>query len=227
MHHVMRRNQGSMSGNQSPTRTELLTDAQALATYLRRRLVEEPIITGETEGHPLDLDQLARNARAAAVLAPLYARDGQPHLLFTRRSANLNVHKGEISFPGGSRDLTDGSLEYTALRETYEELGIAPAHVEVIGALPPVFATVSNFFVTPFVGWLGEGLRPLQPNPHEVEEVIEAPLLALADPAIYHTERWRRGDVAHLVHFYDFGAYRIWGLTGRMLRTLLDILPQE
>lgn len=213
--------------DQAPPRATLLTDAQALATYLRRRLVEDPIVTVGQDEHPVDVEQSARNARAAAVLAPLYALDGRPHLLFTRRSTDLRVHKGEISFPGGSRDLSDASLENTALRETHEELGVAPARVEVIGALPPVFATVSNFFVTPFVGWLGEGLPPLYPNPREVAEVIQAPLLALADPAIYHTERWHRGDVAHTVHFYDFGAYRIWGLTAHMLRTLLATLPPE
>lgn len=216
---------------QAPPRTTLLTDAEALATYLRRRLAEEPFVSAESEseseGQPLDLDQATRQARAAAVLAPLYAIDGRPHLLFTRRSADLSVHKGEISFPGGSRDPTDDSLEHTALRETYEELGIAPASVEVIGALPPVLAAVSNFFVTPFVGWLGEGLLPLLPNPREVAEVIEAPLQALADPAIYHTERWRRNGMTYTIHFYDFGAYRIWGLTGRMLRALLDKLPPE
>lgn len=212
---------------QAPPRATLLTDAQALAAYLRRRLGEEPIATVGAGGQLLDVDQVARNARAAAVLAPLYALDGQPHLLFTRRSADLKVHKGEISFPGGSRDSSDASLEYTALRETQEELGIVPEYVEVIGAMPPVFAAVSNFFVTPFVGWLGDGLLPLHPNPREVAEVIQAPLLALADPTIYHTEVWRREDMAHTVHFYDLGDYRIWGLTGRMLRMLLDMLPPE
>ena len=216
-----------MTDNSAITRVELLNDAEALATYLRRRLAEEPFATAESEGLPSDIDQAAQHARAAAVLAPLYALNGRPHLLFTRRSADLKAHKGEISFPGGSRDLADVSLEYTALRETHEELGIAPERVEVIGALPPVLAAVSNFFVTPFVGWLGEGVLPLQPNPSEVAEVIEAPLYALADPAIYHTEQWRRGGMAYTIHFYDFGAYRIWGLTGRMLRTLLDRLPPE
>ena len=211
--------------DQALSRTTLLTDAEALATYLRRRLAEEPFVTAESEGHLVDIDQAAPQARAAAVLAPLYALEGRPHLLFTRRSADLTVHKGEISFPGGSRDPTDNSLEQTALRETYEELGVAPASVEVIGALPPVLAAVSNFFVTPFVGWLGEGLLSLHPNPYEVAEVIEAPLQALADPAIYHTEQWRRNGLAYTIHFYDFGAYRIWGLTGRMLRTLLNKLP--
>ncbi|HEX8034909.1 MAG TPA: CoA pyrophosphatase [Ktedonobacterales bacterium] len=213
--------------DQALSRTTLLADAEALAAYLRRRLAEEPFATAESEGHLVDIDQAARQARAAAVLAPLYSLEGRPHLLFTRRSADLTVHKGEISFPGGSRDPTDNTLEQTALRETYEELGLAPASVEVIGALPPVLAAVSNFFVTPFVGWLGEGLLSLHPNPHEVAEVIEAPLQALADPAIYHAEQWRRNGMAYTIHFYDFGAYRIWGLTGRMLRTLLNMLPPE
>ena len=216
-----------MTSDPRTARARLLTNAEALATYLRLHLAEQTDATIALDGYPLDVAQMARTARAAAVLAPLYALDGRPHLLFTRRSADLKAHKGEISFPGGSRDSLDVSLEQTALRETHEELGIAPEHVKVIGTLPPVFAAVSNFFITPFVGLLGEGLPPLHPNPREVAEIIQAPLLALADPAVYHTEVWHRGGMAHTVHFYDFGAYRIWGVTGRILRTLLDVLPPD
>jgi len=84
---------------------------------------------------------------------------------------------------------------------------------------------VSNFLVTPYLGWLAEGLPPLAPNVGEVAEVIEAPLAALDDPAIFHSEVWRRRGEAHTVYFYDFGPYRIWGLTGRLLHQLLALLP--
>jgi len=200
------------------TRQHLLTDADALTHYLRQRLDEE--FSPQTEG-PSDWPA----ARAAAVLAPIYAREGRQYLLFTRRSSSLTKHRGEISFPGGSRDLGDTSHAATALRESYEELRLPPEGIEILGQLPLVFSTVSNFLVTPVVGWLGEGLPPLTPNPAEVAEVIEVPLAALADPAIFHEEEWNRFGETHTIYFYDYGAYRIWGLTGRFVHTFLDLLP--
>lgn len=200
------------------TRQHLLTDADALISYLRQRLSED--FPPQTEG-PSDWPA----ARAAAVLAPIYAREGRPYLLFTRRSSSLTKHSGEISFPGGSRDPGDTSHAATALRESYEELRLPPDGIEILGQLPLVFSTVSNFLVTPVVGWLGEGLQPLTPNPAEVAEVIEVPLAALADPAIFHEEEWSRFGETHTIYFYDYGAYRIWGLTGRFVHTFLDLLP--
>lgn len=223
-----------MAGTEdTPTRATLLSDGAALAAYLRRRLAQpmtlaDDVIAVGDDDAPLPEAQRAQRtigARAASVLAPLYTLDGRPYLLFTRRSPDLTAHRGEISFPGGSRDADDASPAATALRETTEELGLHAASIELLGALPSVFTGVSNFLVTPFVGWLGEGPPDLQPNPAEVALVIEAPLAELADPAIYHTEVWRRAGLAHTVHFYDLGPQRIWGLTGRMLHTLLSVLP--
>lgn len=210
------------------SRDILLADADALAAYLAIRLA--PPAHGPTAAHAsgetLPEPRLIGVApRQAAVLAPLYARDGKPYLLFTRRSTDLPSHKGEISFPGGSRDAVDSSLAQTALRESYEELGLERARVTLLGALPPAYTFVSNFLVTPYVGWLGEGLPPLRPQASEVAEVIEAPVSALDDEGIYHDELWSRGGVTHTVHFYDFGVYRIWGLTGRLLHQFLALLP--
>lgn len=210
-----------------PPRELLLTDAEALTTWLRTRLLAPDALPVESIDAALLRDQrlLGRVPRQAAVLAPLYARDGQPYLLFTRRSADLATHSGEISFPGGSREPTDRSLAQTALRETHEELGLEPARVTLLGAMPPAYTFVSNFLVTPYVGWLGEGLPALRPQSAEVAEIIEAPLSALDDHLIYHAEMWTRGGMTHAVHFYDFGPYRIWGFTGRLLNDLLALLP--
>ena len=214
-------------------RASLLGDASALVQFLRARLA--PLAVAESAATATATATTVAPApnpllpsllpRAAAVLAPLYALDGRPHLLLTVRSLDLASHRGEISFPGGSRETGDADLAATALRETDEELGIAPPRVELLGELPVVFAGPSNFAVTPFVGWLGEGVPALTPSPAEVAEVIYAPLAALDDPAIYHTEVWQRFGQPHLLHFYDFGTYRIWGATGRMLHALLALLP--
>jgi 8-oxo-dGTP pyrophosphatase MutT (NUDIX family) len=196
----------------------LLQDAGALVTFLRDRLASP------SGGAPLVAEI---PGRAAGVLAPIYAVDGRPYLLFTRRSADLPKHKGEISFPGGARDPSDVSLTMTALREASEEIGLDPMSVEILGALPPVYVSVSNFVITPQVGWLGEGLPTLAVNAAEVAEVIHAPLAALADPTIYHAEVWHHLGTAHLVHFFDFTPYLIWGATGSMLYRLLSLLPAD
>jgi 8-oxo-dGTP pyrophosphatase MutT (NUDIX family) len=209
-------------GASHPNRAVLLSRATALVDYLAAVL--PPL--GVSTPADLDLAEDMQPPRAAGVLVPLYARAGRPHLLFTRRSPALSHHSGQISFPGGSWDPGDDSLAATALRETYEELGIVPEQVQVVGALTTVFTVVSNFLITPIVGWLGEGPVTLAPNPTEVAEVIEAPLAALADPAIFHAEEWVRDGRPHPVYFYDFGPYRIWGATARILHELLGLLPR-
>lgn len=203
------------------TRAALLDDADALTDYLATLLPRLPPWT-------LPPDAQDATARRAAVLLPLYARNRRPYLLFTRRSATLAAHSGEISFPGGSHDATDLTLAATALREAHEEIGLAPESVRVLGTLAPVFTVVSNFLITPIVGWLGPASSlptPFSPNPAEVAEVIEAPVADLADPAIFHAEQWMRNGRPHPVYFYDLGPYRIWGATARVLRQLLELLP--
>jgi 8-oxo-dGTP pyrophosphatase MutT (NUDIX family) len=113
----------------------------------------------------------------------------------------------------------------TALREAREEIGLDPYGVEILGALPPVFVSVSNFLITPQVGWIGKDLPPLAVNHAEVAELIQAPLAALANPAIYHTEVWSRFGSSHVVHFFEYGPYLIWGATARVLFSLLSLLP--
>ena len=204
---------------ETPSRALVLSDAATLAEWLRARLARMAPATPIAPDPP--------TARIAAVLPLLYPRDGIPYLLFTRRSSAPSRHRGEISFPGGSRDPGDSSLAATALRETWEELHLDGGLIEPLGALPPLFTVVSNFWVTPVVGWLPDGLPPLEPNPAEVDEVIEAPVAALADPAIFHEETWVRNGIGRAVHFYDYGPHRIWGLTGYILSTLLALLPGE
>ncbi len=205
-----------MNSQGTTSREAVLNDAETLVTFLRDRLAGIPAET------PLGA---AAEARAASVLAPIFALDGIPHLLFTVRSNDLPSHKGEISFPGGKHEPDDQSLAWTAVRETHEELGIEPALVEIVGPLPTVFAAVSNYLIAPYVGWLGEGLPTMRVNHAEVTDVITAPLAELARPDIYHTEDWLRFGVTHTVHFFDYGPSRIWGATGRMLFSLLELLP--
>ncbi|HEY7355419.1 MAG TPA: CoA pyrophosphatase [Ktedonobacterales bacterium] len=194
------------------------TDLDAVVRRLRQTLT--PLSDAVPVGAP-------GGQRIAAVLAPLYLREGRPHLLFTRRAATLNAHRGEIAFPGGSHEPADGALEQTALRESQEEIGLASERVLLLGTLEPVVTVVSNFTILPFVGLLPAGPGLLRPNPYEVAEIIEAPLAALADPAIFHSEEWVRAGQPHTVYFFDYGPHRIWGATARMLVALLELLRRE
>jgi 8-oxo-dGTP pyrophosphatase MutT (NUDIX family) len=164
------------------------------------------------------------SARNASVLLGLFDENNETYLSFIRRASTLRSHSGEIAFPGGAADINDVSPIVTALREAQEEIGLAPSRVEVLGILPPVFTVVSNFLITPVVAFLPEGPGPLQLQASEVAEIIFLPLQGLVDPSIYHTEQWIRSGEPHTVYFFDYGSYRIWGATARMLAMLLELL---
>jgi 8-oxo-dGTP pyrophosphatase MutT (NUDIX family) len=198
--------------------SSVFIDIEALVRRLRHTLT--PLARDLPVGVP-------GGQRIAAVLAPVYLRNGRPHLLFTRRASTLKAHRGEISFPGGSHDPTDETLADTALREAQEEIGLGPERVTLLGTLEPVVTVVSNFTIIPFVGLLPAGPGSLHPNPEEVDEIIEAPLADLADPAIFHAEEWVRAGAPHRVYFFDYGTTRIWGATARMLLSLLELLRQD
>ena len=163
-------------------------------------------------------------ARKSAVLLALFEQENTLYLAFIRRASTLRAHSGEIAFPGGSVDASDSSPVETALREAREEIGLEPEQVEVLGVLSPVFTVVSNYLILPVVAYLPHGLGELHLQPSEVAELILAPLHALADPAIAHTEQWSREGMTRTVYFYDHGPYRIWGATGRILSMLLALL---
>lgn len=158
----------------------------------------------------------------AAVLVPLYERDGELYFLLTKRAETLSLHRGEVSFPGGRCGDRDHSPLETALREAYEEVGIRPEDVEVVGELDEVATATSTFAVTPFVGFIPHPYL-FHPNPSEIQELIHLPLAAILEPAAFREEVWRKegGDV--LVYFYQHGPYTIWGLTARILKRFQEL----
>ncbi|HMA37670.1 MAG TPA: CoA pyrophosphatase [Chloroflexia bacterium] len=164
--------------------------------------------------------------RAAAVLLLLYPDPATGHetIVFTRRTAHLPTHAGQISFPGGSQDPDDADAAAAALREAHEELGIPPAAVTVVGTLPPVHTVVSNYLITPIIGHAAA--RPaFVPNPGEVAEVIEVPVAGLRVAGIHRQEvrETPRGPVE--VHYFEYGPYTIWGATARILHIFLGGEP--
>lgn len=158
--------------------------------------------------------------RLASVLILIYPRAGEPYVVFMRRTDTVEHHKGQISLPGGGRDATDPDVVYTALREAEEELGIDPAIVEVIGTLPDFYAHVSNFLITPVVALLkpdAEDRLVFKPAPEEVAEVIEVPLRVFYDESVHRVEIRAYNNDTYEVHYYTYGPYEVWGVTGRIM----------
>ncbi len=197
-----------------------IQDITAVVSRLRARL--EPLEGANQLSDRLEGQQ--PRARRAAVLLALFEREGETHILFIRRSSSLRTHSGEIAFPGGGFDPGDDSLLKTALREAQEEIGLEPARVEVLGMLNPVFTVVSNYLIVPVIAWLPRGPGILRLQASEVSELLLLPLAALAEPSILHTEEWIRDGQKRTVYFYDYGPYRIWGATARILTALLEVL---
>jgi len=157
----------------------------------------------------------------AAVLLPLFDKNREPHLLFTKRTLTVATHKGQISFPGGARDEEDQSLQFTALRETYEEVGVRSGDVEVLGRLDDITTYSSNFVVSPFVAAIP---YPYQFNicKAETEYVLEVPISALLDRSCFTEDAIVRNGVVDPAYFYQYQGNLIWGATARILTQFLD-----
>jgi 8-oxo-dGTP pyrophosphatase MutT (NUDIX family) len=160
-------------------------------------------------------------AKEAAVLALLYPSDGKLHLVFIKRNEYDGPHSAQISFPGGIREAGDLSLEYTALREAREEVGI-DGEIEVLGKLTPLHIPVSNFMVHPYVGWMQES-PVFHPDPSEVQYVVEAALEDLLDPANLDSETLYQHALPIEAPYYRVGKEKIWGATAMMLSELLQL----
>ena len=163
----------------------------------------------------------ARSGRPP-VLVPVVRRNDDLTVLFTRRTSHLHDHAGQISFPGGRAEPDDASPRETALRETAEEIGLAPGQVEVLGHLTD-YTTVTGYRVTPVVGLVAADLKL---DDFEMAEVFEVPLGFLLDPAnhqrnlLMHEGRER--------HYYamPYGLYYIWGATAGMLMNFYAYLTR-
>lgn len=182
---------------------------------LRARLLEQLVTPAPTLPAPAPQPP---DLIAAAVLVPLVLHDTGPTVLLTRRTEHLHDHPGQISFPGGRVEPGDACLTATALREGFEEIGLAPDGVEVLGALPEV-CTGTGFRVTPVVGLVVPPLS-LALDAFEVQEAFEVPLSFLMDEANHQRhQREVSGSVRDYIAM-PYGEYFIWGATAGMLVSL-------
>jgi 8-oxo-dGTP pyrophosphatase MutT (NUDIX family) len=176
-------------------------DMEAIADWTPRR------VDGETD--------------RAAILIPVVERSETPALLFTKRADHLGEHPGQMSFPGGGRELRDTDLEATALRECHEEIGLRSEEVSLVGRLDDI-QTITDYAVTPFVGRIPD--RPYEPDHTEVAEVVTLPLEGLLEPTNYEAETRSHPHVGEVtVPYFHTEGYTVWGATARILIQFLKL----
>ncbi|BDG03697.1 NUDIX hydrolase [Anaeromyxobacter oryzae] len=183
------------------------------------------LATFEAREAPVDRippDHLPRAGFArAAVLVPLHERDGQVHVLLTRRPAAMRRHAGQMSFPGGRLEPGEETLA-AALREAHEEIGLEPSRADVMGRLSETLVLQSAFRLTPWVASVPYPY-PYAAAAGEVEEILHVPLAALARPGAHRVEPREVYGLRLDVHFFSVGGDVIWGATGRVLAELLTL----
>ena len=170
-----------------------------------------------------DVTRVSADGRMpAAVLILLMEKEGRFHIILNVRTQQVEHHKGEISFPGGMHEDSDPDLRTTALRETWEEMGIRQEDVTILGELDD-YGTHSGFVISPFVGVFP---YPYDYNPSEIEvaEVLEAPIDHLLAPANHTTVRVEHDGSVYQDRAYTFQGHVIWGATARMLTQFLTLI---
>jgi 8-oxo-dGTP pyrophosphatase MutT (NUDIX family) len=200
------------------TKFEANTKMRACGKNIIKELED---ILSRRERRPIENPAYVR----AAVVVPLFNKEGSCHLLFTRRTQEVKHHKGQISFPGGAFDEGDGNLKKTALRETFEEIGLIENEVQIIGILDDI-VTTTNFIVTPFVGYFSYPY-PFRLSQREIDELIEVPLSVLLDPGCFSEREIVDGGLKRVVYNYQCGPHSIWGATALILKQFLALISSS
>ena len=160
--------------------------------------------------------------KVSAVLVPVFFKTGQYHLLFIQRTERVKNHKGQISFPGGAYEKTDGLILNTALREAEEEIGLARDDVRVLGELDDALTATSNYIISPFVGLIPYPYV-FKPDKWETEELLEVPIGTLLDKNCFRKGITVQNGQQVETYFYQYGDKSIWGATAKILQQFLDI----
>jgi len=161
--------------------------------------------------------------RRGGVLVLFYPSDGGLHLPLILRPTYNGIHSGQVAFPGGGEEEVDADITATALREAYEEVGILPDDVRILGHLSKLYIAPSNFEVYPTVGWMAQ--RPnFSIDPYEVAQLLEVPLADFQNPNNRYEEMWNLRGRQVRVPFFKIQGQTVWGATAMMLSELLAVM---
>jgi 8-oxo-dGTP pyrophosphatase MutT (NUDIX family) len=161
---------------------------------------------------------------SAAVLIPIFEREGRLHVVLTKRTNGVKHHKGQISFPGGAKDSGDVTIIDAALREAEEEIGLSKDTVELLGVYND-FVTPSGFCITPVVAFL-PSMTAFSLNTSEVSEVFDVPLSFFLDNRNEHVKFPVLNGIKKPVYYYYYGEHEIWGATASLVRSFLIDLTE-
>jgi 8-oxo-dGTP pyrophosphatase MutT (NUDIX family) len=159
----------------------------------------------------------------SAVLAAVWEEDGEARVLLTRRTAWLRSHSGQVAFPGGRVEPGE-TLADAALREAWEEVGLDPRTVEIVGRLSRMHTISSGAGIYPFVGVLPAGRPSTEANPDEVDRVFDVAVGELMADDVFHEEIWGIAETERPIYFFDVDGETVWGATARMLYELLLLI---
>ena len=162
-------------------------------------------------------------SKRGAVLIPIFEREGELFILFTKRTDELPTHKGQISFPGGKIEEQDDSLLSCALRETFEEIGIDIDKIEILGELNQSKTTSSNILLSAYASKIQYPFK-LKINLEEVKEIIEVPIATFLKEDLWKRSLFRIDGGELEVWFFQFGEHMIWGATAKLIRELIAII---
>ena len=158
--------------------------------------------------------------KQAAILLPIIENNNELSILLTKRASHLRHHGGQICFPGGRVDNDDADFTYTATREAFEEIALAPQDCEIIGQLHP-YQTVSGFVIKPIIAFIPSTAN-LSASLDEVEEIFEVPLSHFLNSDNIKSVWVQQQNHHYQVHFMPYNHYNIWGATAAILKDLVD-----
>lgn len=155
----------------------------------------------------------------SAVLIPLYYDNNEWKIIFTKRTEYVRTHKGQISFPGGKVDDTDKAFKAAALREAWEETGIKPENVEILGEVSS-YATPVGYQIYPYVGVVGD--YPENKSKCEVYSIILIPLEHLVKEENFEIRLHTRDGFNYKLPYFYYNEHTVWGATGQILKDFVD-----
>ena len=170
----------------------------------------------------IELPFSKNNSTPAAVLILLYLEDNEIHFFLTKRSNELEHHKGQISLPGGTQEENE-KLTHTALRETQEEIGINKTSISIIGSMTPLFVPVTGFMIHPFIGYSSNKLEPT-PDPSEVEAIFSVNISDLLNETNQTIEKRNIRGYDVEVPYFKLNNYEVWGATSMILSEFRDLI---